>query len=319
MNPRRRWYAVQDRIERAIQARDDGALEAALAEARALRAEEPEWADYVDWLLYVAAEYGHTSLISALLEMGASVDNPNGEAGPAVSAAARHGRVAAVRLLVEAGAGLEVVPARREGLLPPLTPLMEAIATERVSLRRLVPRQTRAEIVRVLLDGHADPNAAVPDWTDAEELAGEPGEDERSDYRFVRRVLVAGAGERWVGFDNAITPLSLTSEPGLVRMLLEAGASPDLEPRGLPLFRAIAEGSLEAVRLLLERGAGTAGLSPRRRWSPLLEAIASDNVAIVRVLLDHDSELHGGEEVRKSQVSPAMHALLEERGVVSRA
>ena len=58
-------------------------------ELKRYEVEAPEWADYVDWLLYVAAEYGHVRLVERLLAMGANPENPNGESGPAVSAAMR--------------------------------------------------------------------------------------------------------------------------------------------------------------------------------------------------------------------------------------
>jgi hypothetical protein len=293
---RERWHATQDDLERAMRRRDEAAVDAALAAAVALQREAPVWSDYVDWLLYVAAEYGDLRAMRGLLAAGADRNNPNAEAGPPVVAAIRHGRVDAVRLLVEAGADLDVMAVRREGFPPPLTPLMEAVDTDRVPARRRPPVALRCELATVLLEGGASVNAAAPDWTDVEPLAGAPDDETLADYRFVLRVREAGGGHVWLGFDNAITAIALTSEAEVVRLLLDAGADPDLEPRGLALFRAIRDGRPDTVRMLLERGAQTTGVSPGRRRSPLREALDSGTRAVVEALLEHGAELHGGEE-----------------------
>jgi ankyrin repeat protein len=103
----------------------------------------------------------------------------------------------------------------------------------------------------------------------------------------VARLLRAGADPDARNRDGS-TPLYLASvqdEPGAVRLLLEAGADPNLESEGLtdglPLCAAAVHAHLDVARLLLRHGAdpqlredhGTGGSALRcsRGWTELVE------------------------------------------------
>jgi ankyrin repeat protein len=78
-----------------------------------------------------------------------------------------------------------------------------------------------------------------------------------------------------------------------VRVLLEAGASPDADADNAlhvrPLHSAATRGDREAVRLLLEAGAQT---DPRQEggYTPLHSAAHNDNVELVQLLLAHGAD-----------------------------
>ena len=96
-------------------------------------------------------------------------------------------------------------------------------------------------------------------------------------------------------FDNASTPLHLTSEEGHVdvaRMLMEFGA--DLSARDMdgwtPLHSASSMGHVNVVRILIESNADVSA-QDMDGWTPLLWASSMGHVDVARMLLEFDADV----------------------------
>ena len=96
-------------------------------------------------------------------------------------------------------------------------------------------------------------------------------------------------------FDNASTPLHLTSEEGHVdvaRMLMEFGA--DLSARDMdswtPLHSASSMGHVNVVRILMESNAD-ASAQDLDNWTPLLWASSMGHVDVARMLLEFGADV----------------------------
>jgi ankyrin repeat protein len=95
-------------------------------------------------------------------------------------------------------------------------------------------------------------------------------------------------------------------DPGLTRLLLEAGASPD---DGESLYHSTEADSPECLRLLLEHGAST------RRTNALAHALDDERIEHVRLLLDADADANAGalvaHAVRRGRGSAFVRLLAE--------
>jgi ankyrin repeat protein len=83
------------------------------------------------------------------------------------------------------------------------------------------------------------------------------------------------------------------ADPDALRAALDAGIGPNSEgpQRATPLMRAIREGSVECVEVLLERGADPEGY--RKVGKPLHAAAQMGSVEIARLLLAHGADVNG--------------------------
>ena len=114
----------------------------------------------------------------------------------------------------------------------------------------------------------------------------------------------------------ALVVLAERGQTATLKALLEAGANPNAgQPHGAPLHQAALNGHLDAVKLLLERGADAYWRDPHYNGDALGWACAgSENgsgnyVGIVEALLDHGLPLP-----EKAWGSPEVRAALTARG-----
>jgi ankyrin repeat protein len=212
-------------------------------------------------LLHLASSSGHRAIVELLLKRGAAVDARDISGETALYKAAERGYVAVAEVLLAAGADAN---ARGDA---GHTPLMAPLIAARIN-------QHREAIVRQLLAAGADSN--VEDEQGRTALSYTVEKDELE----IVRVLLAHGADPNMGRLNL--PLQVAAHRGstaVVEALLRARADPnrrasylEIPRRGpsrsfgdsnSPLYLAIRSAQLDAVRLLLARGADPDGTTPK--------------------------------------------------------
>lgn len=232
-----------------------------------------------------AASSGNGSLASDLLREGADANEVSEDGTTAIHWAAYHDNLELARALVDAGADVDVVNEYGS------TPLAEAAANG------------NPDMIALLLDAGADVARANADGQTALMIVA------RTNKLAAARVLIeAGAdvnrAESWRGQ----TPLmwaAAQSQPGMIRLLLEHGAVPDVRsmanewrqvsaetrrmyrPTGglSPLLFAAREGCAACVEALIEGGANPDFANPKN-VTPLIIAIDNAHMDAARVLIE---------------------------------
>ncbi len=266
--------------------------------------DNPDWNKALIW-----AADGPTEVVRTLIEKGADLKKC---AGQCMDSAIFRNRVETIKFFLEKGLDPNGFIGFRDG--------SESFLIQAV-------RDGRKEIVKLLLDKgiQADilnKGALEAEWSrawasgikrTALDIAREYGEEE-----IVELLEQAGAISKVTSKPVESFPETLPSEtkkePNLpnplftaieesdivaLKTLLENGADPNKEDRkdGKLLERAIAKGDIEAIKLLLEKGADA------KNWGVLNSALHTDtethpNIEVVQLLLDHgarftDDDLSG--------------------------
>ncbi|CAL1173852.1 unnamed protein product [Cladocopium goreaui] len=215
--------------------------------------------------LHVAARHGSVACIQLLVEAGAEVEPEEVYTSP-LHVAARHGRAEAARLLLDLGAEKETPlhPASREGHL---------------------------EVVRVLLERQALPDQADEDGlTPLHHCA-------RSGHLDIARLLLNAGAARDPLTAGGAAPLHWAAAYGhveVVKCLVEAGARIDKargDDRRSPLHMAVQHGQLEVVRFLLQGGADHNNATLVEGATPLHWAAVNGHVQMAKLLLEARAEL----------------------------
>lgn len=199
--------------------------------------------------LTVAAYGGHIDIVRYLVQNGADPNNPpaGDDFGSALIAAlvTSDGKECAT-FLVENGSDVNLVVAGEEG---------SALAT--------AARMNSIEMVRLLLEAGADVNASLPSTTNGSALAAvTPRRGTGSTETVLRCLLDAGANVD-MPLENQKYPSALSAAAAAgyadnVRILLEAGADPNLPLKGefgSALAAAEDANRTDCVELLLNAGA----------------------------------------------------------------
>ena len=223
----------------------------------------------------------------------------------ALSDAVRDGHIEAVRLLLDEGIYLN-----RADSICGWTALHVALFgyAGRRGDRRL-------EIIRLLLQAGADPNAAVRyrrmtplicaanhAMTGAVQLLLQAGADPNTaDVSRSTALLCAAHGN--------------SKHTGAVRLLLQAGA--DVNAANVngqtPLMAAARNGHIEALRLLLEAGADV-GAANAKGQTALMSAAQNGHLEAVRLLLEAGASAAGALPPERGKNCDAIAALLEQAG-----
>lgn len=250
--------------------------------------------------LYYAARAGHAETVRFLLDAGAGVDagdtehprepairrahahgpipREGGRGEKPLQAAACHGHTEVVRLLLKAGADVDLQDDMGE------TALFAAA------------KEGHRDAVTALLDAGADTAIADTDGVSALHVAAGRGSAE-----IVQALIRAGADIEAIDNSKA-TPLCAAASYGkaeCVRLLLEADANTETNAC-TPLHRAATQGHAEVCRLLLAHGAevkkGKSGAGTHDHHC-IVDA-ANHGMELMQVFLDHGVQL--GEKTRNA-------------------
>jgi ankyrin repeat protein len=194
--------------------------------------------------IFLACANGNAAMIQLLLDSGADPNTVDPAGETALMTAAKVGDVASVRVLADAGAKIDTRdPAFQQ------TALMMAV------------RENRTEVVRFLVERHADVNAQTR----------------------------TGQAPGWVlpnsvpGFGHGI---------GIVRGGLPERGSRYTIPGSLsPLLYAARDGRLEAARILVSAKADLE-LADANGITPLLMAVTNNQIKVARYLIDQGAQIN---------------------------
>ena len=261
--------------------------------------------------LYLASVNGNAAIAKRLLDQGA---NPNAASATGVTPlmeAARSGSADVVRALLARGADVNVKERDRGQ-----TALMWAAARQHPDVVKLlvdhgadVHARTRVRKLTVMLD--QGPRRTVKTSAqDAKQIDAGASTPllfaaQTGDVESARLLIAAGANPNDTAGDgsSALVRAIFSGQPGVARVLLDAGANPDAAGAGYaPLHVAVLRGDLASVKALLAKGANpnvtiTKGSPVRRfgsQWAlptpmvgatPLLVAATFLEVELLRVLL----------------------------------
>ena len=148
-----------------------------------------------------------------------------------------------------------------------------------------------ASAIRVLLDQHADVNAAQADGFTALFWAAR-----LDDAQLVDQLLHAGADTK-IANQYGITPLLEACENGdaaIIESLLKAGADPNTgQAEGeTPLMTAARTGDADSVRVLIDHGAQVDAKERWRGQTALMWAAAEKHAEVVQILIQRGAQVN---------------------------
>ena len=160
--------------------------------------------------------------------------------------------------------------------------------------------------VQTLLEQQIDVNVSDPDGTTALHWAAH-GDDPEILHLLIR----AGANVN-ASNDYGVTPLFLACTNGnaaIVERLLKAGADPESRTAGeTALMTAARTGAVDAVKVLLARGADMSATEPESGQTILMTAAAEAHPVVVQVLIAHGADVQARSTVRFSPLTFAVRA-----------
>lgn len=230
--------------------------------------------------LYYASLLGHSKAVQALLQKGATFDEPRGKHRYPLLAAIESGHEAVARLLIDHGADIEV---RYKNKDP--------------ALIRAAQRGYE-EIVALLIAKGAKIDAQDKHGETALHCAVCYGWKRGGHKQILRLLLNAGANRE---FKNKFgrTPLHHAinqADEKIVQLLLEAGTDIEAKDKDVmvPLHHA-ASSPEPAIRCLLAKGANLEA-KDSRGFTPLLEAVARNYERGVILLLRNGADIHARDQ-----------------------
>ncbi|MGW1364929.1 ankyrin repeat domain-containing protein [Streptomyces chartreusis] len=240
----------------------------------------------------LACSAGDVTTVAALLRQGASLGPLDDTGITPLHLAVMSRSTELVRLLLDSGADPRAAIAY--DTQTPWTyvdadayssgDLWQGATALHIALGQMVPRRTAAireagEIVHLLLDAGADPDAVDRvGWTPMQLATG--------DTELVRHMLAAGADpSQTAGLRPPLVQAVCDGNKEAVRLLLAAGADASAGgAQGTPLVAA-ADRSGDFVRLLLDAGADPDQPNPDHAWEPGLRPVHRARVDNLRLLL----------------------------------
>jgi ankyrin repeat protein len=224
--------------------------------------------------LYYAAGHGLYDLAVRLLDARPKdVGAEGGVFGTPLFSALRNQRLDIVRLLLERGADAQ------------------SLDPKGISTLYFTSYDGRGDILKVLIEGGADPNAECVDFFDSCSLLWTPllVASKHGKLEAAKALLLKKADVKFQdreGTSSLHLAASRHSSDGLVKLLLDYGAIPNMtnNRRRTALHDASFYGQLKVVELLLKGGADIHA-EDEFGYTPLHEAAGVGQVEIVRLLL----------------------------------
>ncbi|KAI9762711.1 MAG: hypothetical protein M1840_001178 [Geoglossum simile] len=249
--------------------------------------------------LYMASLRGNQDIIRLLLDRGADV-NAEGGYGIPLQASIISGNEAAFNLLLESGGDIhyqgghfgsvvgQAVSSRALSILDRLLKL--GAKFEETALAVAIDNGL-PEVVEVLLNKGADPNAEGQKYKNMLQLALRNGEGD-----IVRRLVEKGADLNIIEgeYGTALQAAALNGDEEIVELLLDAGADVNLPSHGIygsALQAAIAIKSRPIIYLLLEKGADV-NASGGEFGTPIQAAAKNGDHELVQLLLERGAEVN---------------------------
>ena len=218
--------------------------------------------------LLMAARHGNAALVRALLEAGARADEVNANGTTALMLAAAAGSAPAVTLLVDRGADPDAKEATNGQTALMFAAARNSAEAIRVLLqRRADPRITTTvvKLARVRVDANGDP---LP--VEEKPAANEPAKE-------------SADKDPGVGFNKDGQPRRYRDGEERVFGATVIGGM-------TALHFAAREGHAEAVRALVDGGAGVNLVTGGEKTSPIVEAIINGHMDIAKFLLDRGAD-----------------------------
>lgn len=161
------------------------------------------------------------------------------------------------------------------------------------------------DIVRLLLQNHANPNGFFPSPLTAAAAGGH--------LQIVHALLKHGADPIKYSRGGEATPLYMAVRHGhhtVVRLLADAGADVNSTHSlyGTPLHVASGRGDLETVRVLLEKGADPNTFC--HEWAPLHAAAAGGHLDVITALVNGGAAVNARSSDNSSRPTP-LHLAVE--------
>ncbi|KAL5088278.1 hypothetical protein Trisim1_006730 [Trichoderma cf. simile WF8] len=272
-------------------------------------------------LLSLAAELDRHDIIQLLIETEkVDLNETDDETGmTALHRAAGRGHISVVKLLVNAGAQLEIKEKKYQ-----MTALGFAICNNQkvvfdfllqkdanIYIADIYGRTTlhnaaiwgELAIIQQLADRGVDINARVPDGRTALYAA-----IQRGDFDATKLLVERGAGVNARDKEGR-TPLHYAAigNVDIVRLLIERGADVNAVGGGhTPLIRAAYHGKVDIIKLLVQMGADVNTRSDWNGKTPLIGAIGLKHSKITRTLIDLGADANARD---KKGRSPFFHAI----------
>ncbi len=257
--------------------------------------------EWIDALLPIPSQHGHTELVKLLLDHGSHGNARHGPGRTALLEAVSNHHANVGRLLLDHGADVNAMTDSGE------TALLSAAWGDAEVVKMLVDRgadvnlgcplthaasggnaEGHADIVRFLLDHGASVNCKDRyGWTALLWASAKGGAD-------VAAVLLKHGADVYVTIEDSVTPLVVAAEFGsadVASLLLDNGVDVRGHDALTALLHAASIGRAGVVKLLLDRGASV-NAKTDNGWTALMSAAESGATAVVTLLVNDGADVN---------------------------
>ena len=230
-----------------------------------------------------AVEVGHEAVVEQLIEAGADLDVQASNGRSAVMLAVTDGRIAILERLIEAGADLELADEYGD------TAVLWAVEYGAENIEAVIDSLSR---------GGANLDVSNPVYTPLYYAV------EQGDAELVRILLEAGADPNALTSGGRLPLFQAASDSAILGLLLEAGADPGAanEYGETALFAAIDYDNLDGVQALVDAGSDVNHVSESGQ-TPFGRAEVQNREEAMSILVEHGATRSGEPEAELAEES----------------